>query len=149
VDVRPGPDAERLRPTWLVAPGLLVAVALAQIALALGLDLSPWLGGGFGMFASVESRSERHLVAFADSPGLIREVAIPERLEESAAGVRALPTPARLRELATRIAAAERKRVPGIRGIRLQLWRTRYAAGTLAPQSRLAREVTVEVDGDG
>ena len=147
--MRPGSDAERPRPTWLVAPGLLVAVALAQIALALGLDLSPWLGGGFGMFATIESRSERHLVALADSPGLIRQVAIPERLDESALGVRALPTQARLRALAARIAAAERKRVPGIRGIRLQLWRTRYAASTLAPQSRLAEEVTVEVGGDG
>jgi hypothetical protein len=147
--VRPGPAAERPRPTWLAAPGLLVAVALAQIGLALGLDLSPWLGGGFGMFATIESRSERHLVAFADSPGLMREVAIPEWLDESALGVRALPTQARLRALATRIAAAERERIPGIRGMRLQLWRTRYAAGTLAPQSRLEREVTVEVDGDG
>jgi hypothetical protein len=149
VDPTPGPDAARVRAAWLLAPALLVLVALAQITLAFALDLSPWLGGGFGMFATIESRSERHLVAFADSPGLMRELAIPERLEDAAARVRALPTRDRLRELAARIAAAERERVPGIQGVRLQLWRTRYAPGTLAPDDRLAGEVTAGLDEDG
>lgn len=43
---------------WLV-PGLLVAVAVAQCVLVLTRDLSPWKGGGFGMFASTDAPSMR------------------------------------------------------------------------------------------
>jgi hypothetical protein len=43
---------------WL-APGILVVVAGVQLSLANFRDLSPWKGGGFGMFASVDAPSMR------------------------------------------------------------------------------------------
>ncbi len=43
---------------WL-APGLLISVALVQITLSHTKDLTPWKGGGFGMFASTDSLSMR------------------------------------------------------------------------------------------
>jgi hypothetical protein len=43
---------------WL-APGLLMAVAVMQLFLAWNRDLSPWKGGGFGMFSSVDAPSMR------------------------------------------------------------------------------------------
>jgi hypothetical protein len=139
----------RPRPSWLVAPALLVAVALLQLWLVQTRELSPWLGGGFGMFATVDSRSERHLVLLADSPGLVREVALPDRLRPAAERARALPTAARLRELAAGVAEAERARIPGLESVRLQLWRRSFAAGTLAPTERLHREVEVRIEQDG
>ena len=43
---------------WL-APGILVAVALGQLALANLGELSPWKGGGFGMFSTTDSLGAR------------------------------------------------------------------------------------------
>lgn len=40
----------------LIAPGLLILVALVQLVRAHAWDLQPWKGGGFGMFAVVEDR---------------------------------------------------------------------------------------------
>lgn len=139
----------RPRPSWLVAPALLVAVALHQLWLVQTRDLSPWLGGGFGMFSTIDSRSERHLSALADSPGLVRELDLPDRLRGRSERVRALPTAARLRELAAAIAETERARIPGLERVRLQLWRRSFAAGTLAPVERLHREVEVRIERDG
>ena len=42
-------------------PLLLIAVALRQIILVQTAGLSPWHGGGFGMFASID-RDERRVV---------------------------------------------------------------------------------------
>ena len=131
--------------TRWIAPGLLAAIACTQIALAHTADLSPWLGGGFGMFATIDSRGERHLAILAESPGLLRELEVPEELEDRAERVRAMPTRARLEALAHEIAAVEVEHVPGLASIRLQLWRTRREPGSLATDELLAREVRVEV----
>jgi hypothetical protein len=47
---------------WLV-PSILVGVALLQLTLAHTANLSPWKGGGFGMFAAVDSPSMRTVAA--------------------------------------------------------------------------------------
>src|SRR5918993_690761 len=44
-----------------VAPVLLVAVAVQQIILSSAFHLSPWTGGGFGMFSSVDTFATRVL----------------------------------------------------------------------------------------
>jgi len=130
----------------LAAPLLLATLAILQLLLVRHADLSPWLGGGFGMFATIDSRSERHLVVFAESPGLIRELEIPEWLEARAERVRALPTDVRLREFARDVVSGAHHRLPGLSRVRIQLWRTTYAPGTLARRDRLDRELTLEVD---
>lgn len=120
---------------------LLTGVALAQIALVHSADLSPWLGGGFGMFATIESRSERHLVATMETPGLRRPVRIPPELAERERRVRVLPTRERMTRLAEALLAWEEQRL-GMRGdLTLELWRTRRDPETLAPREFLAREV--------
>jgi len=134
----------RWRPLRLVAPALLVLVASLQIVLATLADLSPWLGGGFGMFATIDSRSERHLVLYVDSPGLTRQIRVPEDFEDWATRVRVLPTRSRLRAFAKALLARERARIPGVTRVRLELWRNRRAPGTLAPIESLAREVHAE-----
>ncbi len=47
---------------WLV-PGLLVVIGFIQLYLSHTIELSPWKGGGFGMFAAVDSPSMRVLSA--------------------------------------------------------------------------------------
>ncbi|MDG2390966.1 MAG: hypothetical protein P8M30_16790, partial [Planctomycetaceae bacterium] len=48
----------------LFTPLLLVVVALTQIVRAYTVDQSPWKGGGFGMFASVDSPGNRERRAY-------------------------------------------------------------------------------------
>jgi len=45
----------------IVVPVLLVAIAVAQIVTATYGTLSPWKGGGFGMFASIDGPASRSL----------------------------------------------------------------------------------------
>jgi hypothetical protein len=56
------------RPALLVS-GIVVTIASVQLSCALGGTLSPWKGGGFGMFASIDSPTDRFLsiVAFGES----------------------------------------------------------------------------------
>jgi len=43
---------------WL-APGILVGIALFQIILTFAVDLTPWKGGGFGMFSTIDGPDMR------------------------------------------------------------------------------------------
>lgn len=124
----------RLR--WL-PPALLLAVAANQIFLARTQHLSPWLGGGFGMFASTEDRRHRHLHLIEQRPGVVRELRIPGSLYDGVRRALAHPTDRRLREIAREVAATSNLRPNA--SLRLELWQTRYAPGTLAPSSRALR----------
>lgn len=58
----PLPNLSQWIERWLV-PSILVGVALLQITLAHTANLSPWKGGGFGMFSSIDSPSMRTVAA--------------------------------------------------------------------------------------
>jgi hypothetical protein len=124
----------RLR--WL-PPALLLVLGANQIFLAKTQHLSPWLGGGFGMFASTEDRRHRHLHLIEERPGVVRELRIPESLHDRVRRALAHPTDWRLREVAREVAAASKLRSSA--ALRLELWQTRYAPRTLAPSSDVLR----------
>jgi hypothetical protein len=128
-------------------PLLLAAVASSQIALARRADLSPWSGGGFGMFASTDSASRRHLHAWAIRPGSRRELDVPEALHDELRRALALPSEARLRAFAARLAEIEAAEAPAYEGpaeaIEVQVFRTRYDPETLAPAGELLRSATL------
>lgn len=88
-----------------VAPALLLAVAARQAILAKSYGLSPWKGGGFGMFSTVDAPSARflriYLVASDSAP---RPVILPLALEEEGRRVRTMPAPASVSGIATRLA---------------------------------------------
>jgi len=44
-----------------LVPGLAIAIACLQLDLAATVGLSPWKGGGFGMFSSADSPANRYL----------------------------------------------------------------------------------------
>jgi len=49
---------------------LLVAIAVNQLILANFFSLSPWLGGGYGMFSTTDVGSNRHIHIYAKSEGI-------------------------------------------------------------------------------
>jgi hypothetical protein len=86
---------------WLPVALLLVVVA-AHLALRRCCGLHPWLGGGFGMFSSVD---ERRLRAFRVDAAGEREIEIPRELEDAAERASALPAEPWLRWIAGALAA--------------------------------------------
>lgn len=132
----------------ILPAALLLAVALAQIALARAAALTPWAGGGFGMFASSDARGNRHLHVFALHAGARRELSIPEDARESAWRLLSFPSRRAFETLGRRLAAESDPVWGRPEAIEIQVWATRFERGSLAPSAYLlrAREVAVEPD---
>lgn len=79
----------RLSP--LIAPVLLSVVAFIQIYATRTTWFTPWKGGGFGMFSTVDSPGVRFLrIVLETDRGAIR-VAVPARFQAEAAQLREAP----------------------------------------------------------
>ena len=76
---------------WL-APALLCSIALTQFTYAHFSSLSPWKGGCFGMFSTVDSPGARFLRIRLVTPRGEIPVFIPDELREPARRLRTLPT---------------------------------------------------------
>jgi hypothetical protein len=125
----------------LLPPILLVVVALAQIGLAHTVSLSPWSGGGFGMFSSQDAAGTRHLHVFALHPGVRRELELPGELRDEISRALALPTAARLRALADRLGVEDDPDFGVVEALELQVFGTRFDPVTLEPSGVLLRTI--------
>jgi hypothetical protein len=116
---------------------LLVCVAITQAIAATRGPLSPWLGGGFGMFSTADSPTRRHLHAVALRPGLRQDVEIPEALERDLRKALGLPSAGRLRALARELEAIEIEQgdphAAPLDAISIVVYRLRFDRDTLAP----------------
>lgn len=132
----------------IVPSGLLVGVALLQIALAHTSGLSPWSGGGFGMFSTIDAGQTRHLHVFVIRPGIVREVFVPPALDELQKRALTLPSRSHLGALARELAALPSPDEGEPAAVRIQVWRTRHDPQTLAPAGEMVRSLEVALDGD-
>jgi hypothetical protein len=98
-------------------PALLVVVATFGVARSVGLDQSSWQGASFGMFATYDNRTSRHVRVTVDSAGQDEPVRVqlPAELEDDAERLRVLPSAAAAR----RLAAETLERVPEGKGERV------------------------------
>ena len=128
----------RSLPYWLPA-ALLTLVALNQLRLAHTDALSPWAGGGFGMFSSTDSPANRHLHAVLQNEGVRQEVAIPGELEESVLRATTLPRRDRLAALAAELALIESSGHFAWDDVVIQVWSKAYDSHNLAPSGKLLR----------
>jgi hypothetical protein len=120
----------------LIAPLLLLALALAQIGGWLAFDLSPWKGGGFGMFSSNDHGAFRQVRVFEQGEAGERRVAVPSELDRLRRHVREIPREANLRQFGL----ALRREVPGLGPLRIEVLRTEFAPDDLEPsRERLAQ----------
>lgn len=115
-------------------PALLVVVAIHQAVLVETRDLTPWLGGGFGMFSTTDGPGDRVVRAVAIVDAGEREVRIPTALEDRAYRAGALPEGRRLRGLAGDIARLEPVARLSPRAIRVEVWNIAFDRETLAPR---------------
>lgn len=122
---------------WALPPFLLVAVATAQIVAAKTTSISPWLGGGFGMFATTDSWSRRHLHAVALRPGLREELDIPSYLRDDVRRALALPNERHLSLLAHELAILDAEEgdpnAGPLEAISIRVFRLHFDRDTLAP----------------
>jgi hypothetical protein len=98
-----------LRNTFFVygAPALLCVIAGLQIYFAHTASLSPWKGGGFGMFSTVDSPAARFLRVYLVTDDEEVPVLLPSGLSASAQEARTIPTRGRLRSIAEGVARGE------------------------------------------
>jgi hypothetical protein len=146
------PEVDRARPghrqRWrsLLPVALLIAVAGAQVVLARASGLSPWKGGGFGMFSTTDDSGRRRMKVFVTGPDRSEEIAITPSLEDAAARATVLPSDGQLARLARRVIERERRNHRPVESVRIETWRIVYAPDTLTATLRLARDFTYRVD---
>ena len=142
---REGPRGRpRLRTILPVA--ILVTVASVQVALTRTAGLSPWKGGGFGMFSTTDDSGRRRVRVFVTAPNRSEEIAITPSLEDAATRAAVLPTRALLTRLARRVVEREWRHQRPVETVRIESWRVFYTPGSLAPTVRLAHEFSYRVD---
>jgi hypothetical protein len=134
--------------TWRAAVpvALLLAMACVQVTLVRTAGLSPWKGGGFGMFSTTDDAGRRRVRVFVTAAGRSEEIAITTSLEDAATRAAVLPSNSQLTRLARRVVERERRNHRPVEGVRIETWRVEYAPGTLAATSRLLRDFVYRVD---
>jgi hypothetical protein len=135
---------------WRYLPSaLLVVTALCQVILASTVDLSPWLGGGFGMFSTTDDGVNRHLRVVTTRAGKEEEEwEIPQTLTDLAQRTLVLPSPARLRAFAQALAREYNHAGQRFSTLRVEVWRTTFDAERLTPRTRQLRAVVFATDGE-
>ena len=123
---------------WLPA-ALLCVVAIAQVGLARGAGLTPWKGGGFGMFSTLDHSAYRGVDVLIEAPDRSEQQAIPPSLDKLAARTAAYPADALLRRLAEGVVARERRYNRPVTRVTLSVWRTDFDPVTLEATERPLR----------
>jgi hypothetical protein len=129
----------------LLPPALLTVVAVVQIVLALTIDLTPWKGGGFGMFSTLDHGAYRGVDIVIEGPDRSEALDIPPSLEQMAARAAACPADWLLRRLAEGVVARERRYQREVTRVRLNVWRTEFDRATLGANERPLRTFAYDV----
>ena len=136
-----------LKPLLKILPVvLLFVVGVHQIWLSHASPLSPWLGGGFGMFSATDALSNRHLHAYLVGPEFRREIFAPESLWPIEDKILGLPTKSRLRRFAAELLAVTDLGDHRVETLELHVWTTTFDTKDLQPSGKLLQTLIVEVD---
>lgn len=126
-----GDWGRRARLLALLPSMLLIVVALGQITCAKTSLLSPWKGGGFGMFSALDGISHRPLRVFAVmADGDRRVVRLPVSRLRQHSSVRGFPSDAALRRVAREIEDAVVQAEPDATALVVEVWRLRFEPQT-------------------
>jgi hypothetical protein len=133
----------------MVPVALLMSVAGAQVVLTRASSLSPWKGGGFGMFSTTDDAGRRSVKVFVTAPDRSEEIAVTPSLEDAAARAAVLPSDRQFTRLARRVVERERRHDRPVETLRIETWRIVYAPDTLTATLQLVRDSKFSVDATG
>ena len=140
--------ARRLVAHWRAAipTALLLAVAVTQIVLVNVADLSPWKGGGFGMFATTDGTAFRYVRLFVDAPERSEELHVTDSLEFDAVRAQLFPSDRFLTQLGEAAGARERRHGREAVTVRVEVWKVEFADEPLRANERRLRSLIVPID---
>ena len=124
---------------------MLVVVATMQVVMARTAGLTPWKGGGFGMFSTLDHGAYRGVDILLEAPERSESQHVPPSLEELAARAANCPSEWLLRELAEGLVARERRYDLPVTTVTLTVWRTRFDPSTLAASEAPLRTFVYQV----
>ena len=131
--------------SWLPT-ALLLLIAVTQILLTRTADLSPWKGGGFGMFATTDGTAFRFVRLFVDAPERSEELSVPESLEDAALRAQLFPSDHFLLRLGEAAALRERRQGRSVSSIRVEVWKIEFSNTPLRSTERKLRSFTVHFE---
>lgn len=82
---------------------LLCGIAVVQMGMLRFANLSPWKGGGFGMFSTVDEPASRQILVWLETTDGLMAGQIPPEEETAAARLRTWPTRGRVEDLERRL----------------------------------------------
>ncbi len=109
---------------WLPAV-ILITIGLIQIVLTRTADLSPWKGGGFGMFATIDGTASRDIRVFMEGERS-EELEISPSQQVRAARTKLFPSDFMFASLAKAVAIRERRYGRPVTTIRIEVWRGEF-----------------------
>ena len=124
----------------LIPVVLLLIVAGIQINLAFTKDLTPWKGGGFGMFSTTDANMFRTLRVFVSAPERSEELLLKGNLEDLAVSAQMFPSHWFLDKLAEGILKDQRKRNLPVEKIEIDVWRLEFDKHSLQPKGKIIRK---------
>jgi hypothetical protein len=130
----------------IIPTALLLGVAVTQMVLVKVADLSPWKGGGFGMFATTDGTAFRYVRLFVDAPERSEELTVTESLEFDAVRAQLFPSRHFLTRLGEAAGARERRHGREAATVRVEVWRVEFSDQPLRATGRRLRSLTVPVD---
>ena len=111
---------------WLPAV-LMTAVAVVQVVLTMTTDISPWKGGGFGLFATLDGKLERHVRILVEAPGRSEELEITPSQKILAERARLFPSDSMLLSLAKAVSQHETESGRPVNTVTLEVRRTEFS----------------------
>jgi hypothetical protein len=124
---------------------LLAVVALVQVTLTHTTDLTPWKGGGFGMFSTLDHGAFRNVTIVVDGADRSETIETPPSLEVIAARAANCPADWLLRRLARGVVERERRYGRDVTRVRLQVRWISFDPVTLRATERPLRAFVYEV----
>jgi hypothetical protein len=131
----------------LIPAILLSIVAAVQVRMTRTEALTPWKGGGFGMFSTTDDGVGRPMAIRISGPAGDREIGVPEPLAQEAYRGSLLPSRRRLSRLAREVAARTTSPEFQVTHVRIAVWRMSYDPRTLSARPAVVRDLTFDVRG--
>jgi hypothetical protein len=120
---------------------LLIVVGCVQIYLARTANLTPWKGGGFGMFSTTDGNANRYLRVYVSGPQRSEELRLKASMEVLATRAQMFPGNSQLENLAKAILKDQKQKNLPVHSIRIEVWRIQYDQ-LLKPTTKVIREYT-------